>query len=160
MIKLIGATAVALACLIATREFILQGRRRRAESEGFLSLLRFIRMQIGSFSAPLASIYGEFHDPALDALGFTDALAEGDLRSALERFRGRMSVGARVSEILDAFASELGGGYREEQIESCDRYIAELGEEVSSVRVESERGARLACSLTVTFALMLIIVLL
>lgn len=159
MLKLIGAAVIAIACAFAVTELARQNKKRTSECEGFLELLRLIRTRIADFSEPLASIYTDFSNPALDSVGFTAALAHGDFAAALEACRERLSLDCESFEMLCSFARELGMSYRSEQLSSCDRYIAELEARRAYSRTESTRKTKLACSLTVTFGLMLIILL-
>ena len=160
MVRMVGVSVIALACVLASRELLTKNGRRRAECEGFLTLLRSIRRQIGSFSAPLDAIYAEFSHPSLDAVGFTEVLRARGFAAALEESEGRLSVDGDVRLLLSAFSSELGVSYREDQLACCDRYIAELEDMLSSVRSEGTRRTKLACSLTAIFGAMLIIMLL
>ena len=150
---------LAVACAIAVREMSRQNSRRLAECEGFLDLLRLIRARISNFSEPLDAIYSDFSNPALDALGFTAALSRDGFAAALDECRERSALDRETMTLLCAFARELGMNYRTEQLASCDRYIAELEGRREYSRTESARKTKLACSLTVTFGLMLIIVL-
>lgn len=159
MLKLFGAAVVAVACAIAVIEISRHNQRRLAECDGFLELLRSIRTRIADFSEPLDVIYSDFSSPVLDEVGFTAALARGDFASALDECRDRLALDRESVDLLRSFAGELGMSYRTEQLSSCDRYIAELEKLRSYSRTESVRRTKLACSLTVTFGLMLIIVL-
>ena len=159
MIKIIGAVAIAIACFFAVREMFDHGRRRLAECEEFIGLLRHIRTRIGSYSAPLEAIYSDFDSEALARVGFADSLAQKGFGGALEECADRLAVGDEVLLALRNFSSELGCSYREDQLASCDYYISELERALSECRGESSKRTKLAGTLTVTFGLMVIIVL-
>ncbi len=123
-------------------------QRRCRQAEGFLALLRHIRLQIDCFSLPVARILPalpvqirEACDIPLDVYDFPTLLTQTKLLLPPE-----------MCELLTAFGEDLGSSYREDQLRLCDYYTARLTPYCERIRAEQSRRTRLALVLPIALA--------
>ncbi len=110
-------------------------RRRMGVLDSYISLLFYIKGQIGCFAMPIEDILANT-DPALLAgcLGYARRTREEiypfTVPTLPELIRdSRVYLEPESERLLTAFSSELGHTYREEQVARCDHYIEALAEE-------------------------------
>ena len=154
--------AVGVACLFAVallvcRMILEYEKRRICETEELLALLRAIKGGISCGLLPLADIYATHESAALTECGLLPALRRGEGWEAA--LRGAV-VPDGVRSRLAAFGAALGRSGREREIELCDYYIRELEGELDTARREGAVRLKSRRTLTVTAALMLVLLLL
>lgn len=130
--------------------------RRFKQAEGFLLLLRHVRMQIDCFSRPMPQILSDI-DPRTRALcAAPEKAADFD-----ELLQGtRLLLDAEMCTVLFEFCDNLGKSYKEEQLRCCDYYIARLSPLCEKMREELPRRIRLAWMLPPAMAGTLLLLLL
>ena len=130
-------------------------RRRCRQAEGFLSLLRHIRMQIDCFSLPVCKILS-----TLDAQLRIDCCVPeraSDFAALLESTR--LLLPEEACTLLQDFSRDLGKNYREEQLRCCDYYLSRLSPLCEKLRTELPRRLRLAWLLPTALCAALILML-
>lgn len=153
--KIFGA-GVILACgIFAGILFAAYERRRVRQAEGFLSLLRLIRLQIDCFSMPVSRILTTCDRDVLDACGVN--APPGDFKTLL--LEARLYLSEEICRLLTDFAARLGGSYREEQLRCCDYYIARLAPYCDALRTEQPKRERMALVLPPALSVALILLL-
>lgn len=161
MYRIAGIAAVALAALIFSREFSAYQKRRMGETEGFLSLLTFMRGEINCHLRPVSEWCRDFRDPALERVGFLPALREScDLSGAYSACERQLSVTDAERKLLSAFTSSFGHGYREDELKLVDYYCAEMGRAAARCRRDVPRYNRLVRTLCASAAVAAVILLL
>ncbi len=126
VLLLIGAWGVSRA--MGSREM-----QRVAEYEAILDFLRYIRMQIDCFRTPRGELFGKYQNKCLLENGFLEALTrEGTIEGALQEAHGLWE--REDCLVLQCFDRELGDRYLEEQLASCDYYIALWETRVGAVK--------------------------
>lgn len=128
--------------------------------EGFLKLARLIRSRIECFRQPLAAIYADFEDEALEACGFIPALRQGDFLLALAKTKDALGLRPALIDLLADFGSELGKSPTGDQIRHCDRCIEQIEEALSALRAAGADRIRLSRVLSLALAAMVTILLL
>ena len=130
-------------------------QRRYRQAEGFLALLRHIRLQIDCFSLPVSRILETLPEQIsegaalpTDAQDF-DALLDGTT----------LLLTPPMCELLIAFGADLGTSYREDQLRCCDYYITRFAPLCERMREELPRRMRLALLLPLALALSLALLL-
>ena len=133
--------AALLACGILGSAFWARFERARClQAEGFVDLIRNIRLQIDCFGTPVSGILSSLDDKLYLALGAPrsptdlEALLAGTL----------LLVDREYTKLLWDFAHSLGTGYREEELRYCDYYLARLVPLAQKTREELEKRIRLA----------------
>ena len=96
--------------------------RRLRLLEGWIDLIRHVRHQISCYLLPLNEILSSVEPEGM----------EGCLASGEERLRAILRAGERDLEgeslrLLEDFVSQIGKGYREDQLCLCDEALAALG---------------------------------
>lgn len=131
-------------------------RRRVAQAEGFLRLLRAIRVQIDCFSLPVSQILASCDRALLRDIG-TEELPQ----SFPQLLRGtRLYLSPDVCLLLNEFAGRLGTGYREEELRALDYYIARLAPYSEGLRRELAKRERMAWLLPPALSVALVLLLL
>jgi len=128
--------------------------------EGFLKLARLIRSRIECFRQPLASIYNDFEDKALEDCGFSQILRQKDFLLALAKTKDTLGLRPALIDLLSEFGSELGKSHAEDQLRHCDRCIGQMEEVLAALRAESTNRIRLSHALSLALAAMVTILLL
>ena len=148
---------VILCCGIFSGLFFAAFERRRLEqAEGFLSLLRLIRLQIDCFSAPVSRILAQCDKSVLAACGITTS--KTDFKALL--LDTKLYLSEEMCRLLTDFAGRLGGSYREEQLRCCEYYLARLAPYCDTLRAELPKHERMALFLPPALSVALILLLL
>ena len=130
-------------------------QKRYRQAEGFLALLRHIRLQIDCFSLPVSRILTTLphkicEEAALptNAQNFEELLANTTLLLPED-----------MCDLLAAFGKDLGASYREDQLRCCDYYITRFAPHCERIRAELTRRVRLSILLPLALALSLVLLL-
>ncbi len=149
-IALLAACGVFCGILMAIFE-----RKRCLQAEGFLDLVRNIRLQIDCFGTPVARILSSLDKKLYVALG-----APCDCNDLDELLcKTVLLVDTEYVKLLRDFATSLGTGYREEELRYCDYYLARLEPLAQKTREELEKRTRLALLVPPALAAALILLL-
>lgn len=134
-------TGIGVGFLLAAYE-----KRRCRQAAGFLALLRHIRVQIECFSLPVPKILALCDERVRRDCGVPTGVEDfSALLSAT-----RLCVPEAVASLLFDFAGQLGGCFREEQLRSCEYYLARLEELCKEMEEELPRRLRLSFLLPVS----------
>ena len=133
--------ALLLCCGVLCGIFLAAFERAKClQAEGFVDLIRNVRLQIDCFGTPVSRILSSLDEKLYAALGAKRGAA--DLHAMLASTL--LLVDREFSKLLFDFASSLGTGYREEELRYCDYYLARLSPLSQKVREELEKRMRLA----------------
>lgn len=132
-------------------------RRRCRQAEGFLALVRYIRLQIDCFSQPIGRILAGCDNGIL-----VDCGVESDqLPDFATLLRGtRLYIPEDMCRLLMDFGSQLGGSYREDQLRCCDYFLERLIPCCDRLRAELPKREKMMLLLPMAFAAMLVLLLL
>lgn len=160
MLKYLGLSLILLAALIASREYSRRQARRLTEFSELLRLVRTLRNDVSCFLAPRSAVAARFRSSALEALGFCEALRRG--LGFAEAFAQIASASALSPAEKQAFAelfSELGRGYRGEELATLDGHLQRLEALRSNLRDEAPKSTRAVAILITSSAVGLILLL-
>ncbi len=130
-------------------------RKRCLQAEGFVELVRNIRLQIDCFGTPLGKILASLDEKLYAALGAPRPPADLDVLLA----ETLLLVDREYAKLLRDFAASLGTGYREEELRYCDYYLTRLTPLAQKTREELEKRIRLALILPMALSVALILLL-
>ncbi len=148
--------ALLLACGALGSIFLTSFERARClQAEGFVDLIRNIRLQIDCFGTPVSRILSSLDERLYAVLGAPHAPA--DLNELLAGTL--LLVDREYAKLLRDFAGSLGTGYREEELRYCDYYLTRLVPLAQKTREELEKRIRLALILPPALAVALILLL-
>lgn len=155
--KAVGVAVILLVGLGLGVALSAYERRRCRQAEGFLALVRYIRLQIDCFSLPIGRILsgcdnGILVDCGVESDQLTDFAAL--LRST------RLYVPEDMCRLLMDFGSQLGGSYREDQLRCCDYFLERLIPCCDRLRAELPKREKMMLLLPMAFAAMLVLLLL
>ena len=153
--KWLGVGTILFCGVLAGVCFAAFERKKLAQAEGFLSLLRFIRVQIECFSMPVTQILSECDRGVLLACGTERVPA--DLTGLLGDVR--LYLPEEMCGLLAELSARLGAGYREEQLRCMDYYIARLSPYCDALRADLLKRERMALLLPLTLCAALILLL-
>lgn len=153
--KWLGIGVILCCGILAGVCFAAFERRKLTQAEGFLSLLRLIRLQIDCFSMPVARILAECDKSVLAACGTEGTPA--DFAALLGATK--LYLSEEICRLLGEFAGRLGGSYREEQLRCLDYYIAHLAPYCDALRADLPKRERMALCLPPALSVALILLL-
>ena len=154
-VKGVGVLLITSCCLLLGVWLCAYERARYRQAEGFLSLLQYIRLQIDCFSLPLPQILRSADSKLLGDC----RLPHGgdDLTVLLQECN--LLLPADFCRTLYDFAAALGGAYREEQLRSCEYYIARITPLCKEMRRELPRRLGLWRLLPISLSAALVLLL-
>lgn len=144
--KLIGAGMILAAALALARSLAGTERARLAQTEAYLTLLRFIRRQIACYGRSLGEICRRLEPALLAACGLGETPPGGDFSAMLDE--AALCLPPDAERVVRGFAQEFGQGYLAEQLVLCDSTVAELDAIAAAARrrlPERLRLIRCAC---------------
>ena len=118
-------------------------QKRCRQAEGFLALVRHVRLQIDCFSLPVPRILETLPSQIRTACYIPPNVC--DFGALLTQTP--LLLPEEVTELLHAFGRDLGSSYREDQLRLCDYYITRLSPHCERIRADLARKSRLALAL-------------
>ena len=153
--KGLGIALLAACGLLGGWQLAIFERRKCRQAEGFVTLVRNVRLQIDCFGTPVSGILGALDERIYAALG-TPCVPK-DLNELLEKTL--LLVDTEYVELLHDFAASLGTGFREEELRYCDSFLARLVPLAQKTRADLEKRTRLALILPPALSAALILLL-
>lgn len=154
-VKLLGMLLLALGGVLAAIWLVRFERMKCRQAEGFLNLLRNIRLQIDCFGTPVGQILSSIDATLGKDIGITQKA-----QSFSELLKNTpLLLPKDFCRLLEEFALSLGTGYREEELRYCDYYIARLDPMCARMCEELEKRTRLALILPLALTGALILML-
>ena len=137
---------------------ILNGREMQKDTQlsALISLLRFIRTQIDYYCVPVGEIFRRCDKKTLSECG---------CEVTPEDFGGFLSslsppIEGETRDVLLSFSSQLGAGYKDEEVKNCDYHIARLCDVHEEFKKRSKAQRRKNTVLCMTAAALAVILLL
>ncbi|MBQ8342206.1 MAG: stage III sporulation protein AB [Clostridia bacterium] len=131
-------------------------RRRCRQAEGFVALVRYIRLQIDCFSMPVGRILRGCDGKLLIDCGVeSDCLT--DFCGLLQKTR--LYLPEEMCRLLWDFGRRLGESYRADQLRNCDYFLERLTPCCDRLRTELPKRERMMLLLPMAFAAMLVLLL-
>ena len=153
--KLIGLVLLLCSGILASLLLSRFEQHRYKQAEGFLALLRHIRLQIDCFSLPVSRILTTLPSQIREAATLPDDARDfGELLESTS-----LLLPEDMCELLASFSTDLGASYREDQLRCCDFYITRFAPHCERMREELPRRTRLALLLPLALALSLALLL-
>ena len=140
IVKMLGIAALFFCGALSGIFWARFEHARCRQAEGFVDLIRNIRLQIDCFGTPIAGILASLDDQFYAVLG--TPYAPADLNALLAQTP--LLVDREYAQLLWDFAACLGTGYREEELRYCDHYLARLAPLAQKTRDELQKRTRLA----------------
>ena len=146
-IKLIGAVLLLATAFAISRILNKNEDQKLLRLDGLCALLRFFRIQIDCYCAPVGEIFLRCDEGVLQSCGVF--MRPRDFESFLASLP---LCDQSAVQILSSFCAELGSSYREEQLKSCDYHIAKLCElrDATAIRVKNQKRLNTTLCLTAT----------
>ena len=155
IVKMLGIAALFF-CGALTGIFWARFEHARCrQAEGFVDLIRNIRLQIDCFGTPIAGILASLDGGLYAALGAPCTVT--DMEDLLSQTP--LLVDREYAQLLLDFTACLGTGYREEELRYCEYYLARLAPLAQKMRDELQKRTRLALVLPLALSAALILLL-
>jgi hypothetical protein len=155
LIKIIGSVIIGATALILAISHCRYEDRRLRTLDGFISLLFYIKGQIDCYALPLTDILA-----SLPVKIYSDCnTPEGAMTLDEMIENSRIYLEEESERLLEAFASEFGSTFRDEQMRRCDHYIAALGEQRRQLFADVDKRRRVGSAIWVCSSLCLLILL-
>lgn len=147
-VRLAGCILILAAGVAASVILRREATARLAQLEGFIALLRYIRACISSYNTP---IYGILASCDTDILRQCGVCGEPrDIESLMESLSPKPE--GEIASVLASFASEIGRGFREEQLRALDYHISRLESLRGPMSDATEKKKRLVTALCLSGA--------
>lgn len=153
--KIIGSIIIAVSALAMAISHCRYEERRLRTLDGFISLLFYIKGQIDCYSLPLSDILSTLPVKIFSDCNTPEG-AEG-LDDMIDN--SRIYLEEESERLLEAFSSEFGSTFRDEQLRRCDHYISALGEQRGRLFAEVGRSRRVGSAVWICSSLCLLILL-
>ena len=157
VLRLAGALLLAFSGAFAARMINASASMSLSQTEGFISFIRFARVQIDCFSLPIGEIIAICGKEMLLRCGYE----KKEVPTSFGAFVDSINVSDKDSyKIFCAFASEFGRGYRAEQLRACDYYLALLEEHrkalLSALPSKKKRNGTVCVCASLALAILLL----
>ena len=155
IIKIIGGASIVICSIffaISHRRF---EERRLRTLDGLIALITYIKGQVDCYALPIGEILSR-----LPAEIFYDCNCPEGADSIDEIVAEcRIYLEEESLRLVEAFASEFGSTFREEQLRRCDHYISSLGAERRVLAEDVIKRSRVGSALWVCSSLAILILL-
>lgn len=155
--KIFGVLLLLGCGMLSAALWVAFERRRCRQAQGFVALLRYVRMQVECFSLPVARILERCDGQILTDCG-VEAELPGDLSALLTG--ARLYLPEEFCRLLADFSGQLGGCYRAEQLRCCDYYLERMIPLCDRMRGELPKRERMALTLPMAVTAILLLMLL
>ena len=155
--KICGILLLLICGILSGVLFAAFERRKCRQAQGFVALLRYVRLQVECFSQPVAKILAHCDGQILTDCG-TESVALADFSALLADTR--LYLPEEFCRLLHDFGRQLGGSYRAEQLRCCDYYLERIVPLCDRMRGELPKRERMALILPMAMAALLVLMLL
>lgn len=158
--KILGGALIVASSVTVCVQGVRYEARRLSQIKAYIELLGYVKNQIECYLLPIDRIVAGA-DPALLRRCGIDV----DVQRNAHCVGGALLTpdivygGSCLCDTLERFLGEFGASYSDEQVRSCERYIAELGEEYKRLKEKQRGEARLRLTLLVSASLSLVLML-
>ena len=156
MVKILGAIIIILCGF--SFAYLLNGkaRARLAQLEGFIALVRYLRTQIDCFSMPMPSALSRCPQGVFERCG---ARCNEKFKTVRDLLDACDCSADEIGELMYGFASDVGRGYRQEQLALCDRTLERLEDHREELAARLPAKQKLNGTLCVCSSLAVVILL-
>ena len=155
MIKFLGSALLVLGGFLLARSLNSRAAKYLAVTDGWIRLIRYVKLQVECFSLPVSDIMSNVELSAFKECGYRRDILPKDMSELLE-----FCVGIEVEskKILTDFTTEFGRCYRAEQVKRCEYYIAALEERRDTMARQLPSKKKLNYTLCVAICLAAVII--
>lgn len=158
-LRIFGAAILLISAVICGRAYEKYASRSLFELEELMRALRYIKSRISTFLSPRSELLSGFRSDILARSGFLRRVHEGEeLSTAFAS--SSLSIPKAARAALTAFFSELGRGYRTEELSRADSAISECEAILLREREQLPKDVKIVKTLLLSGALALVILML
>ena len=150
-----GASLVLGCSLGASLSLVSEKRKRIIHTEAILGLILHVRSNIDHFLTPIDGIFAEYRNETLESCGFSAVLRNSGIDGAVSSHTASLSD--ETEAVLAYFSRNLGGGYKDDQLNLCDYCCEKLEAELEREREELKRNISVYRFAPPIFALFIIL---
>ncbi|MBO5938188.1 MAG: hypothetical protein J6Q82_01640 [Clostridia bacterium] len=121
--KFAGALILSLSGVLCAAHLNRNAEKRVRQISAWISLLRYVKVQIECFALPMGEILARCDREMLLECGFVGELAPRSFEGLLA---ASVLYDGESESVIRSFCEEFGRGYREEQTRGCDYYLSML----------------------------------
>ncbi len=154
LIRIFGAALISL-CGIYASAMLNRGVKSTCdEAAALVELVRFVRSQIECFACPIPKIFERCPRELLCRCGYAGDKA----KKPKELYESFCFSDAECAHIMESFFSQIGKGYRDEQLSLCEYFEKQLEERRSALAAALPARRRTNSVLCVCSALAAVII--
>ena len=155
IIKIAGSVSIVICSIFFSLSHRNFQQRKLNTLDGLISLITYIKGQVDCYALPLKEILARL--PAEIFYNCNCPVGADSLDEIVEECR--VFLECESLRLVEAFASEFGSTFREEQIRRCDYYISSLTRERHALSDEVVKRSRVGSALFICSSLGLLILL-
>ncbi len=155
--EFIGAGIVLVSALFLSFRLTRDHRAHLRELDAFYNMIVYIRDNIDHFMKPLPDIFQTYTNETLERCGFLPKVRKTDLSQA---WRGQtFMISEECRTLLNDFCTQIGSGYRTEELRLCEYTLSRLHNILEKNRNELNNRLKLYKTVPLLFALSVILIL-
>ena len=154
--RIAGALILALSGVLGARWMNQSMAEALSQVEGWLALLRYVRMQVDCFALPMPVILARADPELLRRCGYREGSPPQSFGALLASCEIRDGT---CAELVRGFSEEFGKSYREEQSRGCEYYEVLLDERREALLSQLPARKKVNATLWVSGALAIVILL-
>lgn len=155
--KVIGSMSLLVSGLWVYSMHTSFQKRKLKQLDAYIKLISHIKTQIECYMLPINSIIGSCSLDLLKNCGIDDPKRIKDLKELLNC--ANLILEKEIIELLYQFAEDFGMGYREEQLNSCERVISKMMTYRDEFQKKHEKDKRVSLAICMSLTLSLILIL-
>lgn len=161
MFKYLFSFGILICSLGFSREYISEMNCELSYSLEFLRFLKYVKQRLVLSLTPIRSIAGEFESEILGDIGFLQRVAGGEnISRAFESSVEDKKMDGEAREIMKSAFEDFGNGNIYYELERLDGSIHKLSSRCEAISEEFKKRAKITRTLSLAFALGLIILIL
>ena len=156
--RLVGFLVLIGSSVIYSYVLTQNTKKRLAQLEDILSLIRYIKINIESFMTPISKILISFDRYSSSSREFTETAQKHGLQYAADHCT--LELGENALRILKDFSQRIGSGYKEDEIRLCEFAYNSLFEIYGQEKEEAKTKNKMVKTLPIMSALSIALMLL
>ena len=158
--KYIGIAILMICVIVFARDYTAHVKKRQRECDEFLSLIGYMKIQIGCFMRPPKELISGFDFCELNKAGFAEAIEESDtLGVAFGKIEDKLSLLEEEKRLISNLFRTIGEVYINEGIALLNNSFSALENIQKRLNEEIPKSVRLVSTLSVTLTIAFIILL-
>lgn len=157
--KILGALLLLISSLCFGNSMIKGEAEKINESLAIAELIKYVRDNIEHFVKPLPDIFLSYKNELLEKNGFLTFVRKNGIQKSAEKIDDFFHCDRDVISIFRKFCSDIGGGYRDEEIRLCSFSLSQLERKIEKIKNDHLSKVKMYRTIPPLFALSVVLIL-